>query len=94
LLIGGKVLIPVKYKTILTETEMSWLLIIKTEDGIVQTWFPKSKCHLISEDKTIMCPEWIVDKNVELLEFKINYLFENEVKKHLKNIKYNYREEK
>jgi hypothetical protein len=41
-----------------------------------------------------MCPEWIVDKNVELLEFKINYLFENEVKKHLKNIKYNYREEK
>lgn len=87
-------LIPVKYKIIITETKRSWLLMSNTEDGVVKVWYPKSKCCLFSKDKTIMCPEWFIDKNIELLEFKINYLFENEVKKHLKNIEYNYREEK
>jgi len=37
------------------ETEMAWLLKIDRD----KTWFPKSRCRLDSQAKTVEVPEWL-----------------------------------
>ena len=48
-----------QYSEIIKETNLAWALIWP---GVNITWFPKSKCSINTEKKTITIPDWLAHK--------------------------------
>ena len=44
------------------ETDKAWLIKLKEGNKISEHWFPKSKCDLSSDKKSIEVPSWLLNK--------------------------------
>lgn len=57
-------MLEIRYLSLLRQTSAAWQFDVVNEDmDELRIWLPKSRCELQEEQKIVMVPRWLVEKN-------------------------------